>query len=230
MSDRTRLAYERWAPAYDSDPNPHLALEYPILSAAVAAESGDRILDAACGTGRYAIPFAAAGANVTGLDFSEAMLARARIALPSANLCRADLTRPLPLSGSCFDKVNCAQALKHLEALGPSLREFARVLRPGGLLVFSVTHPDMTWDGYEMRQPVTVHLDAEADIHHHPWSAYETALVDAGFGDIRPQAVRVSSAIASFLTPASFVAVAGRPQVLVCSARRADGMVDSATG
>lgn len=221
MSERTRSAYERWAATYDADPNPHLALEYPTVLAAVMAASGDRILDAGCGTGRYAIPFAAAGASVTGFDFSEAMLARAHAALPLVTFCRADLARPLPLSDSCFDKINCAQTLKHLPSLGSPVREFARVLRAGGLLVFSVTHPDMTWDGYEMRQPVAVRLDEEADIHHHSWTAYETALVQAGFEDISPQAVRVSSAIESFLTPASFAAVAGRPQVLVCSARRA---------
>jgi hypothetical protein len=71
-----------------------------------------------------------------------------------------------------------------------------------------------------MRQLPTFTLSAEADIHHHPWSAYQTALFDAGFQDIRPQAVPVSASIASFLTASSFAAVVGRPQVLVCSARK----------
>ncbi len=221
MSDRKRSAYERWAPTYDAEANPQTALEHPVILAAVAAAAGERLLDAGCGTGRYSGAFAAAGAKVTGLDFSEAMLTRASAAVPTAVFRRADLLQRLPFVDAQFDKLVCAQVLKHLPHLDGPLREFARVLRPDGLLVFSVTHPEMTWDGYEIRQTSTFALSEEADIHHHSWEAYEDALVGAGFEDRMPEAVRVSASIVSFLTPSSFAVVEGRPQVLVCSACRA---------
>ena len=62
----------------------------------------------------------------------------------------ADLSERLPINGASFDKVNCAQALKHLPNLPASFKEFARVLKSGGAFIFSVTHPDMFWGGYEI--------------------------------------------------------------------------------
>ena len=77
MTDRTKRAYENWAPTYDTDPNPHTALEYRPVLETLAARAGERILDAACGTGRYTAALHADGVDVMGLDFSAAMLALA---------------------------------------------------------------------------------------------------------------------------------------------------------
>lgn len=72
--NRTRDAYDRWSTVYDKDPNPQTVLEEPVVMELVSPRSGDRILDAACGTGRYCRLFQEQGAEVVGLDFSEGML------------------------------------------------------------------------------------------------------------------------------------------------------------
>ena len=223
MSDRTKSAYDRWASTYDTDPNPQTTLEFAAVLEAVAAQPGDRILDAGCGTGRYAAAFAQAGAEVTGVDFSERMLAVARAKLPHIEFHLGDLGGHLPFPNAIFAKICCAQTLKHLADLRPALREFGRTLEPHGLLVFSVTHPDMSWDGYEMRVMPDFILSQEADIHHHGWAAYQDALEAARFEGVVRRDIRVSELIAPFLTPASFAAVVGRPQVLLCTARKAAG-------
>ena len=129
MSERTRSAYNRWAARYDTEPNPHTLLEHAPVLDAVAPSRHDSILDAGCGTGRYCVAFAKAGSKVTGVDFSEKMLAVAREHLPAANFVQADIEHPLPFEDAAFDKVNCAQTLKHLPDLIGPMREFARVLR-----------------------------------------------------------------------------------------------------
>ena len=149
------------------------------------------------------------------------MLQIARRKVPKAQFLPLDLMRPLPFPDSSFDKVNCAQTLKHLPTLAGPFREFARVLRPSGLFVFSVTHPDMDWTDYEMRANPAFILSAEADIHHHDWPTYERALHDGGFVELQRQVVQVSEAISHLLTPNSFDLVVGRSQILVCSARAA---------
>ena len=152
MSERTRNAYDRWAPTYDISPNPQIVLEFPDVLGLLAPTAGENILDAACGTGRYTAAIAERGTVVRGLDFSAEMLAIARRRMPTTEFHEADLTKPLPFLSHHFDAILCAQALKHIPDLGFTMREFARVLRAGGRVVFSVTHPGMVWDDYEMRE------------------------------------------------------------------------------
>lgn len=55
MTRRPRSAYDRWAGSYDSDPNPQTALEEADVLEVLAKLPPGRVLDAACGTGRYLI-------------------------------------------------------------------------------------------------------------------------------------------------------------------------------
>ncbi len=179
------------------------------------------MLDAGCGTGRYAVELVQAGAHLLGIDSSEGMLKLARERLPSVAFQRCDLQESLPFPDATFDKVCCAQVLKHLSCLDVTLSEFARVLRDAGTLVFSVTHPDMNWDGYELRTQPDFILSREADIHHYGWADYESALRSTGFVRIARRDVQISESIAHLLTPSAYSRVLGRPQVLVCVCQKA---------
>lgn len=102
---------------------------------------GSRVLDVACGDGRYAAWLAGrAGSNgsVTAIDASRAWLAIAAKTLRSRAvsnviLRRAD-ARKLPFEDKSFDFVWCAQSLYSLPDLMQCLREMVRVLCPGGSL------------------------------------------------------------------------------------------------
>ena len=80
--DSVRTMFDRIAPVYDvmnRVMTAGLDVRWRRLTAAAAVAPGDRVLDAACGTGDLAIADLKAGAGkVTGLDFSERMLERAR--------------------------------------------------------------------------------------------------------------------------------------------------------
>jgi ubiquinone/menaquinone biosynthesis C-methylase UbiE len=220
MTNRTRSSYAAWAATYDTDPNPQTALEFAPVLDALAAEPGERVLDAACGTGRYTVPLAERGVDVTGCDFSPEMLAIARRRLPAVEFVEADLSDPLPFADAGFDAVLCGQALKHLPSLYAPMREFARVLRPGARLVFSVTHPDMDWTGYDMK-PVEIYVMREhADMFHHRFFDYFDAAEQAGFAVRRVLQLKVDETIRDYLTEESYAAVKGRPQVLVMVLQR----------
>ena len=220
MTRRNQEAYERWAPTYDADPNPHTALEYEAVLEAVSPTEGDMVLDAACGTGTYTKAFRAAGAEVVGVDFSSAMLVVARQKLPDIEFVEADIAELLPFPDERFTKINCAQALKHLESLEPVMAEFVRLLKPGGLLVFSVTHPDMDWTGYVLDFEPGFVLSLESDVFHHELPYYQTVLEDAGLTLLDVVALRVSEKIAHLLTKRSFQMVRGRPQIALFRARK----------
>jgi SAM-dependent methyltransferase len=106
---------------------------------------GALILDAGCGTGRHAVPLARAGYTVVGLDGSRTLLAAARRAAHGARQPRfvyGSYAR-LPFEQRCFDAVLClGTAFGYLgeQADRAALREFRRVLAPGGRLVIETLH------------------------------------------------------------------------------------------
>jgi SAM-dependent methyltransferase len=152
-TEAIRGGYDRWALVYDHDANPLPALEEPFVHAAIGDASGLAVLDLGCGTGRHALRLAAAGANVTAVDFSEGMLAEAR-RKPGAGAVRFlvhDLHDPLPMPAGSFDLVVSGLVLEHLRDLGGFFREARRMLRPGGRAVVSAMHPAMFLRGSQAR-------------------------------------------------------------------------------
>lgn len=101
---------------------------------------GMRILDAGSGTGNLSIALKQRGAAVTSCDVSESALARHREKDAEAELLRASLEEALPLESASYDAVCCASVLFALPKDGcvSAVREFARVLRPGGQLIATV--------------------------------------------------------------------------------------------
>src|SRR6476660_4167476 len=102
---------------------------------------GDRVLDAACGTGDLAILAAKQGANVTGLDFSEEMLVRARRKAPELDWLRGDLLE-LPFPDDSFDAATVGFGIRNVADLQAGINELRRVLKPGGrLAILEITRP-----------------------------------------------------------------------------------------
>jgi SAM-dependent methyltransferase len=118
------------------------AYERPAVREVLGDVRGLDVLDAGAAAGEHSAWLVANGARVVALDASEAMvtLARARLG-ESATVLQADLARPLPLADASFDVVLSSLTLHYLEDWLPPLREFARLLRPGGRLVLSTHHP-----------------------------------------------------------------------------------------
>lgn len=154
-----RQGYDLWSAGYDADANPLIALEDTLFAELVGDVRGLDLLDVGCGTGRHSIPRAAAGARVTGVDFSEGMLSKARakaadVALAhggSVRFVAHDLHARLPLPDGAFDIVICALVLEHIKDLDHLFSEFARLARAGGRVVITVMHPAMLLRGVQAR-------------------------------------------------------------------------------
>ena len=111
------------------------------LTVRAVVRPGDRVLDACCGTGDLAVEAERAGATVTGLDFSERMLDRARSKSAGIEWVHGDLLA-LPFADGSFDAATVGFGVLNVEDLESGLRELARVLRPGGRLgCLEITRP-----------------------------------------------------------------------------------------
>ncbi|MBB4944023.1 SAM-dependent methyltransferase [Streptosporangium album] len=109
--------------------------------------AGARVLDVGCGAGHYAAELLARGAEVVGVDGSSTLLdhARARVG-ERAELHLHDLEKPLDFAADAsFDGAVCALVFHHLTRRTQLLGELRRVLRPGGWLLVSTTHPAADW-------------------------------------------------------------------------------------
>ncbi|MCP4229377.1 MAG: class I SAM-dependent methyltransferase [bacterium] len=122
--------------------------QIPAFLELVGDISGLRILDAGCGDGTNTRTFARLGGDLTGIDLSEKMIRFAREHEQDEPLgvnyfigSYSDLDR---FDDAEFDTVLSTMALMDGPDFDGTMREFYRVLRPGGKMAFSILHPVFT--------------------------------------------------------------------------------------
>jgi malonyl-CoA O-methyltransferase len=139
--------YRLWAETWDATPSPIVALEHrtllPWLEPWMDALTPRRTIDVGCGTGRWT-----ARLSAIGIDASPAMLAvAARKGGLRGRLAVGDATA-LPVAGGVADLVLCALTFGHIRDQAGAMREFARVLQPGGTLILTDFHPGAAARGW----------------------------------------------------------------------------------
>ena len=136
--------FDRIAPVYDAMNRVMTAgldRRWRRITVEQVVRQGDRVLDACCGTGDLAIAARSRGADVVGLDFSDAMLERARVKSSEIEWIRGDVLA-LPFDDASFDAVTVGFGVRNVDDLDAGLRELRRVLRPGGRLgILEITRP-----------------------------------------------------------------------------------------
>jgi len=200
---RARAQFDRWAVWYDRS----LLNEVVFLpsirrcQAEIACWNARRdgrpyrMLDVGCGTGTLltVMAYDPRCEQLVGLDYAEQMIHRAAqkfAAGPHADKLRAvrgDAER-LPFASGAFDVVTCCNSFHHYPDQAAALREFRRVLRPGGMLVLI--------DGFRDNVIGWVVFDVlvtfvESDVHHASWSEVRRLLRAAGFSHVEQSKMNV---------------------------------------
>jgi SAM-dependent methyltransferase len=131
-------AYRLWSASYDDELNPLLALEMRTLRERLNLIPGNRFLDVAAGTGRWAAYAQSQGVRTIGFDLSPEMLARA-VGKPTlrGRMAVADM-RAIPIKDGSVDLAVCSFAIGYVESVRTTLAELARVARR---VVVTELHP-----------------------------------------------------------------------------------------
>jgi demethylmenaquinone methyltransferase / 2-methoxy-6-polyprenyl-1,4-benzoquinol methylase len=144
-AEGVRRMFDRIAPVYDAMNRVMTAgldQRWRRITVDETVRDGDRVLDACCGTGDLAVAAKRRrGAHVTGLDFSERMLERARRKEPAIEWVQGDVLA-LPFDDGSFGAATVGFGVRNVDDLAAGLRELRRVLRPGGRLgILEITTP-----------------------------------------------------------------------------------------
>jgi len=120
---------------------------WPVLASFLAAQPEQHFLDIACGNGLTSRRLALLGANVTAFDFSANLIGLAKERLnPDSRIAyhvidATDESALIALGDHSFDSALCNMALFDMADLEPLFRALLKLLKPGGVFVFSLTHP-----------------------------------------------------------------------------------------
>lgn len=183
----TAWAYDRFRETLTRALNsPDFALEVAEAQRVLQVHSGDVLLDLACGQGNFTAEWAKRAGEeglVIGLDYSLAMLARARTHLARWGLNNVLLihgdAHALPFASGTLHKVNCSGGFHQFPDLPQALREIARVSAPGAVLAASTfaEGPD------DPRARFKRWLKRTFELHFVPLSSLGEQLVGLGYTD-----------------------------------------------
>ncbi len=136
-----RAAYDRCAMDYARQRRTTADTELSLIAEPLSP--GSRVLDVGCGAGIPVVKQLANKFEVTGIDISSSMIGMARRNVPSATFIHADVME-IDFSAASLDAIVSYYAIFHIprQEHRELFRRFARWLRPGGLLLFTVARQD----------------------------------------------------------------------------------------
>ncbi|MBS3149665.1 class I SAM-dependent methyltransferase [Candidatus Woesearchaeota archaeon] len=116
--------------------------EQPATFSLLGNIKGKKVLDAGCGSGVYSRLLAEKGAQVYGIELSSEMvdLAKKHCAGMDIDFKQGSINK-LPYANNTFDTIIASLVIHYLKNPETALKEFHRVLKKGGILIFSTTHP-----------------------------------------------------------------------------------------
>lgn len=116
-------------------------IERPTMFSLVPQDlQGKKLLDAGCGPGIHAKEYVSRGAQVSGIDLSDELIIIAQKQCPQGAFQTGSVYN-LPYDNNYFDIVTSSFVLCHVQHRKKAIQEMTRVLKKGGLLIVSVSHP-----------------------------------------------------------------------------------------
>ncbi|MCW3094375.1 MAG: class SAM-dependent methyltransferase [Ferruginibacter sp.] len=149
----TRQAYNIWSKQYDTNINKTRDLEAYALRTILAGIHFDTCLEIGCGTGKNTEWLITKAKQVTSVDLSDEMLAKAKekISPGAAQFIQADITSQWTFRDQLYEVVTFSLVLEHIQNLDHIFREVAESLVDGGQVYVGELHPFKQYTGSKAR-------------------------------------------------------------------------------
>lgn len=149
----TEQAYNNWASQYDTNINKTRDLEAQALRSTLSAIPFESCLEIGCGTGKNTLWFIEKAKQVTSVDLSAEMLAKAKEKINSDNVqfIQADITTDWTFTNQLYDLVSFSLVLEHIKNLDFIFKQTATALKPGGHVYIGELHPFKQYTGSKAR-------------------------------------------------------------------------------
>jgi SAM-dependent methyltransferase len=155
MKEKVLETYDKLAKDYemhvDTQSGHNVYYERPAMMKLMPSDMNQLVvLDAGCAAGWYSEQFIKLGAQVTAVDLSPAMVEACKRRVGNkAEVFTCDLAEPLPFKNETFNLIVSSLTLHYIDDWVSTFREFHRVMKPGGHLIFSVHHPFMDFKHFD---------------------------------------------------------------------------------
>ena len=162
-------AYNNWAEQYDSNENKTRDLEARSIRETLARFSFNHCLEIGCGTGKNTEWLIQKSKQITAVDLSEAMLAKARqkIRNESIQFIQADINQEWNFGENSFDLVTFSLVLEHIKDLDHIFEQVGRVLVKGGYVYIGELHPFKQYAGSKARFETKDGIQVVECYNHH---------------------------------------------------------------
>jgi len=162
-------AYNIWASQYDTNINKTRDLEAQALHQSLANISFDSCLEIGCGTGKNTEWLAQKAKQITAVDLSEEMLAKAKEKIVSNNVQfkQADITADWSFSNKLYDLVSFSLVLEHIKDLDHIFKQTSQSLFNGGHVYIGELHPFKQYSGSKARFETAEGTQVVQCFNHH---------------------------------------------------------------
>lgn len=146
-------SYNQWAEQYDDQVNKTRDLEGLILRQMLDNIQFDEALELGCGTGKNTIWLVSRCKNMVAMDFSSAMLQKAKEKISASNIhfMEQDLNEPWQLQHRTFDLICSSLVLEHINDVKTFFGKLSMHLNEGGFYYMGELHPYKQFAGSKAR-------------------------------------------------------------------------------
>lgn len=146
-------AYNKWAFQYDTNENKTRDLEAKALRGTLSRVSFDNCLEIGCGTGKNTEWLLQKAEQITAVDLSEEMLAKAKTKIDSGKVkfVQADINNGWSFTSQTYDLISFSLVLEHIENLDHVFKETYKKLKEDGLVYIGELHPFKQYTGSKAR-------------------------------------------------------------------------------
>jgi len=146
-------SYNKWADQYDTNENKTRDLEARSIRETLAPFDFNHCLEIGCGTGKNTEWLMQKSRQITAIDLSEQMLAKARekIQNEEVTFILMDINQEWQFAANSFDLVTFSLVLEHISNLDHIFEQVAKVLTRGGYVYIGELHPFKQYAGSKAR-------------------------------------------------------------------------------